>query len=80
MALTAIEIKNAKPKDKPQKLTDGDGMYLLIQPNSAKYWRLDYRFAGKRKTLALGMYPETSLLNARDRRNDARKYWQTSRS
>lgn len=73
MALTAIEIKNAKPKDKPQKLTDGGGMYLLIQPNGAKYWRLDYRFAGKRKTLALGVYPEISLLNARDRRDGARK-------
>ena len=73
MALTAIEVKGAKATDKPQKLADGGGMYLLIQPNGSKYWRLDYRFAGKRKTLAIGVYPDVSLLEARDRRDAARK-------
>ncbi len=73
MALTAIEAKGAKATDKPQKLADGGGMYLLIHPNGAKYWRLDYRFAGKRKTLAIGVYPDVSLSEARDKREAARK-------
>ena len=73
MALTAIEVSKAKATDKPQKLTDGGGMYLLVQPNGAKYWRLNYRFAGKRKTLALGVYPDISLVDARDRREVSRK-------
>lgn len=72
MALTAIEIKGAKPKDKPYKLSDG-GLFLLVQPNGAKYWRMDYSFAGKRKTLAIGVYPDVSLSDARGRRDDARK-------
>ncbi|MHB1236184.1 MAG: Arm DNA-binding domain-containing protein [Gallionella sp.] len=51
MALTALEVKNSKPADKPIKLFDGGGLYLLVQPNGAKYWRLKYRFAGKEKML-----------------------------
>jgi integrase len=73
MALTAIEVKNAKGSDKPQKLSDGGGLYLQVQPNGAKYWRLAYRFAGKQKTLALGVYPDVSLSDARERREQARK-------
>ena len=73
MALSAIQIKSAKATDKPIKLSDGGGLFLLVQPNSAKYWRLAYRFAGKQKTLALGVYPDVSLLDARNRRDDARK-------
>jgi len=73
MALTAIQVKNAKEINKPQKLADGGGLYLLVQPNGAKYWRLDYRFAGKRKTFAVGVYPEISLSDARERRGEARK-------
>lgn len=73
MALTAIQVKSAKEIDKPQKLADGGGLYLLVQPNGAKYWRLDYRFAGKRKTLAVGVYPDVSLSDARERREAARK-------
>ena len=73
MALTAIQVKSAKATDKSQKLADGGGMYLLVQPNGAKYWRMDYSFAGKRKTLAIGVYPDVSLLDARTRRDDARK-------
>jgi integrase len=73
MALTAIEAKSAKATEKPQKLADGGGLYLLIHQNGSKYWRLDYRFAGKRKTLAVGIYPDVSLSDARARRDDARK-------
>ncbi len=73
MALAAIKIKSVKATDKPQKLSDGGGLYLLVQPNGAKYWRLDYRFAGKRKTLAIGVYPDVSLSDARERREYARK-------
>lgn len=60
MALTDIAIRNAKPKDKPYKLSDGKGLYLLVN-SAGKYWRMDYRFDGKRKTLALGVYPEVPL-------------------
>jgi integrase len=73
MPLTEVVVRNAKPKDKPQKLTDGDGMFLYVHPNGGKYWRLQYRFAGKQKVLALGVYPEVSLADARERRAQARK-------
>lgn len=58
MALTDIKVKTAKPKDKPYKLADGGGMYLLINTNGSKYWRMKYRFAGKEKMLlkAVVMY------------------------
>lgn len=55
MALTDVLIRNAKPKNKPNKLTDGDGMFLLVHPNGSKYWRLKYRVAGKEKLIALGV-------------------------
>ena len=73
MALTDTAIKNAKPKDKDFKLTDEKGMYLLVKKSGGKYFRLDYRFAGKRKTQALGVYPELSLKEAREMRDEARK-------
>jgi len=73
MALTEVKARNAKPAEKPIKLTDGSGMHLLIQPSGSKYWRLQYRFAGKQKMLALGVYPEISLAAARLRRDEARK-------
>ena len=69
MPLSDTAIKNAKPASgKAYKLTDQNGMYLYAHPNGSKYFRLDYRFEGKRKTLALGVYPETSLKQARDKR------------
>ena len=72
MALTDTRIRNAKPSVKPYKLSDGGGMYLLITSDGARYWRLDYRFAGKRRTLALGIYPFVTLASARVRREEAR--------
>ncbi len=73
MPLTDLHVKNAKPTNAPIKCSDGDGMYLLVQPNGGKYWRFNYRFAGKQKTLALGTYPEVSLVSARKKRAVARE-------
>ena len=76
MALTQLQVKNAKTAHKPLKISDGGGLFLLVRspnPNDSKYWRLAYRFAGKQKTLALGVYPAISLSFARDRREKARK-------
>lgn len=71
--LSDISIKKAKPGPKPYKLTDGGGLFLQVVTKGGKYWRLAYRFAGKQKTLALGVYPDVGLANARSRRDDARK-------
>lgn len=73
MALTDVKVKTAKPKEKPYKLADGGGMYLLINANGSKYWRMKYRFAGKEKMLSIGVYPDISLADAREKRNEARK-------
>jgi hypothetical protein len=74
MALTDTFVKNTKPTGAPagDKHRDGGGMYLLINAGG-KYWRMDYRFADKRKTLALGVYPAVSLAKARQRREKARE-------
>ena len=71
--LTALQVKSAKPKDKQDKLTDGEGLYLLVMPNGSKYWRYDYRYQDKRKTLPLGVYPDVSLSDARDLHAEARR-------
>jgi integrase len=70
--LTDTAVRNVKLKEKPYKLTDGKGLYLLVN-QAGKYWRMDYRFSGKRKTLALGVYPDVGLKEARERRDEARK-------
>ena len=72
MALTDTAVRKAKPKEKPYKLSDGRGMYLEIMPNGSRYWRLKYRHCGKEKRLAMGVYPDVSLAEARDRRERAR--------
>jgi integrase len=72
LKLTASKVKSAGPSAKAYKLADGAGMYLLVHPSGAKYWRLKYRIAGKEKLLALGVYPEVSLAEARLRRENAR--------
>lgn len=63
----------AKPTDKAQKLSDAGGLYLLVHPNGSKYWRLKYRFLGKEKVLAIGIYPQVTLSEARTSRDDAKK-------
>ncbi|GGP26809.1 tyrosine-type recombinase/integrase [Silvimonas amylolytica] len=73
MPLSDLACRNAKGKDKPYKLTDGFGMFLLVSTNGSRWWRLKYRFAGKEKQLSLGVYPEVSLVEARRLREDARK-------
>lgn len=65
MPLTDTAIRNAKPLDKPWKLSDAQGLYLLIKPNGSKLWQLKYRFGGKEKKLAFGAYPTVTLANAR---------------
>src|SRR5262249_25230900 len=73
MRLTDTRVRNAKPQAKAYKLSDGGGMYLLITPDGGRYWRLDYRFVGKRRTLALGVYPIMTLSAARTGRDEARR-------
>ncbi|AAQ58327.1 tyrosine-type recombinase/integrase [Chromobacterium violaceum] len=75
MPLTDTAIRNAKPREdgKPAKLADGGSLFLWVMPNGAKYWRMAYRFDGKQKTLAFGVYPTTSLKDAREKREAARK-------
>ena len=65
MPLTDTAIRNAKPSRKVVKLSDGGGLYILIQPHGTKLWRMGYRIGGKQKTLAFGIYPTVSLAEAR---------------
>lgn len=71
--MTDLAPRNAKKRERPYKLTDGDGLYLLVKPDGAKYWRMDYRFAETRRTLAFGKYPDISLVEAREKRMLARR-------
>ncbi|WP_241189202.1 tyrosine-type recombinase/integrase [Enterobacter asburiae] len=73
MALTDTKVRSAKPEAKEYSLVDGDGMFLLIHPNGSKYWRFRFRFGGKQHLMAFGVYPETSLADARQKREEARK-------
>lgn len=73
MTLTVVEIKNAKPKEKPYKMADEKGLYLLINPNGSKLWKCKYRFAGVEKKLSFGAFPDVSLSAAREARDDARR-------
>ena len=68
--LTDTAIRKAKPGDKPMRLADGGGLYLLLRPDGARWWRWDYRrpVTGKRNTLSVGTYPDVSLAEARERR------------
>lgn len=74
MPLTDPKVRQSKARNKPYKLSDGNGLYLQVQPSGSKYWRLAYRFAEKQKTLAIGIYPEITLANARKKRDDAKSY------
>ena len=71
--LTDASIKNAKPKEKAYKLTDGEGMFLLLNPNGSRWWRFNYRIGGKHKQISFGVYPEVTLKEAREKRDEARK-------
>jgi hypothetical protein len=73
MTLTDTKIRNAKPGEKPMRLFDERGLYLEVSPAGGKWWRLKYRFGGKEKRLSLGVYPDVTLKDARDRRDAARK-------
>ncbi|MCT4714763.1 integrase arm-type DNA-binding domain-containing protein [Enterobacteriaceae bacterium H18W14] len=73
MALTDTKLRTAKPEAKEYSLVDGDGMFLLIHPNGSKYWRFRFRFGGKQHLMAFGVYPETSLADARQKREEARR-------
>jgi integrase len=73
MPLTDVQIRNAKPQDKPYKLTDGGGLYLLIHPSGGKRWRWKYYIHGKEKLLAIGVYPDVTIAEARKKRDEARE-------
>ena len=73
MALTALEVRTLKPKAVAYKISDSGGLYLFIQPSGRRYWRLAYRCAGKQQTMALGVYPDVSLADARAKRDSVRK-------
>jgi len=72
-SLSDATVRNAKPKSKPYKMSDGEGLFLLVTPTGSKYWRLRYFFGGKEKLLALGVYPHVSLIEAREKRMQAQK-------
>jgi integrase len=71
--LTDAKVRALKPIEKPMKVSDGGGLYMMTQPSGSKLWRMAYRFAGKQKTLAFGIYPEVSLADARVRRDEAKR-------
>ncbi|QUM73568.1 tyrosine-type recombinase/integrase [Sphingopyxis granuli] len=73
MPLTDTAVRNAKPKEKPYKLGDAGGLFLLVQPTGGKLWRLKYRLDGREKKLGIGTYPAISLSDARKRRDQARE-------
>ena len=73
MPLTDIAIRHAQPAKKPRKMFDGRGLYLEVAPRGGKWWRFKYRFGGKEKRLSLGVYPDVSLKEARQRCEDARR-------
>lgn len=73
MPLTEVKIKSAKAKEKPYKLADEQGLYLLVNPNKSKLWKHKYRYDGKEKKLSYGSYPEVSLAEARRKRDESRR-------
>lgn len=73
MPLTVAKVKSAKPKEKDYKLSDEKGLFLLVKQNGSKYWRLKYRFAGKERLMALGVFPDTTLAMAQKKRDEARR-------
>jgi hypothetical protein len=72
-SINETQVKNAKPLKKPYKLSDGKGLVLLVNPDGSKWWRLRYTIDAKEKMLSLGVYPEVSLADARNKALEARK-------
>lgn len=72
MPLTDAQCRHARPRERAYKISDGEGLYLFVQPGGSKLWRLAYRHAGKQKTLAFGIYPYVTLTDARKKRTDAK--------
>ena len=72
--LTDLALRNARPGDKPRRLSDGGGLFLEVRPNGSKYWRMAYRYAGKQKLLALGVYPNVSAPEARKVAREAKEH------
>lgn len=73
MTLTHLKITHAKARERAYKLADADALYLVVNPNGAKLWRMNYRYLGKQKTLHFGEWPAISLSDARERRDEARR-------
>jgi len=73
MKLTARQVSTARPMEKAYKLADGGGLYLLVNPNGSRYWRMKYRYAGKEKLLSIGVYPDITLAEAREKRVEAKR-------
>jgi hypothetical protein len=71
--LTEIQLRRVKSLRAPRKIFDGAGLYLLVTPKGGRYWRYNYRFDGKQKTLSLGVYPDVSLGTARTRHQEAKR-------
>jgi integrase len=71
--LTELELKKAQIREKDYNLSDGDGLYFIVRKNGSKFFRLDFRYGGKRLSMSLGVYPQTSLKEARDKTADAKK-------
>jgi hypothetical protein len=72
MPLTEIQAKASKPRDRAYKLSDSEGLFLLIQPNGSKLWRMKYRYGGKEKLLSFGSYPRVGIAAAREKRAAAK--------
>ena len=70
--LTNTQIRGARPREKPYKLFDERGLYLLVHPKGGRWWRFRYRLRGREKLLSLGTYPDVSLKRAREKRDEAR--------
>ena len=73
MALSEFAVRRAKPRETPYKLFDGDGLHLLVNPTGSKLWRLKYRYCGTEKLLSFGPYPLVSVLDARQKRDEAKR-------
>jgi hypothetical protein len=73
MALTAVEVRSLKPRDRAYKVSDSGGLQVHVQPTGQRYWRYAFRWAGRQQTMALGVFPAVSLSEARAKRDAAKK-------